>query len=92
MAQLLSVRQLDFMGTPNPTKKPSSGWILFCRLFVCGFGVFFVGAAVHLFKESQQVSLAIAFLAGFGLLLIGLGIFTSAKICEKIADSITCGF
>jgi hypothetical protein len=81
------------METPNSAKKPSRGWILFCRLFVCGFGVSFLGGAIYyFFKQGHQLSAGLVILAAGGLGLICLGIFTSAKTCEKIADGITCGF
>ena len=80
------------MTTPNPAKRPSGGWVLFCRLFVCGFGALSLGGGIYFFEQAHQLSVGVVFLGVFGLLLICLGIFTSAKTCEKIADSITCGF
>jgi hypothetical protein len=76
------------MREPNLAKKPSRGWILFCRLFVCG-----IGSAVYgYFKHGYQLSAGLIVLASIGLLLICLGIFTSVKTCEKITDGISCGF
>jgi hypothetical protein len=81
------------MRESNLTKKPSRGWILLCRLFVCGFGACSIGSAVYgYFKQEHHLSAGLIILASIGLLLICLEIFTSAKTCEKIADGISCGF
>ena len=77
---------------PDSRKKPGGGWILFCRIFVCGTGAFFVGGGLTNYMEHGRHLWVMVSLALFGLLLILLGIFTSDKTCEKIADSITCGF
>jgi hypothetical protein len=80
------------METPNPAEKPSRGWILFCRIFVSGAGAFSIGyGAYDYIKHGHHLS-ALIFSVSLGLLLVCLGVFTSAKTCEKIADGITCGF
>jgi hypothetical membrane protein len=72
--------------------EPSGGWVLFYRLIVCGFGVFLLGGAIYLFiKQAHHLSVGLVILAVAGLVLICLGIFTSAKTCEKIADVIFFG-
>jgi TM2 domain-containing membrane protein YozV len=77
------------MQEPNSTKKPSKSWILFCRLFVCGLGALCIGSAIsNYLKQNYQLLSGLIILASIGLLLVCLGIFTSAKTCEKIADGI----
>jgi hypothetical protein len=79
------------MTTPrtNKSKKHATGRTLFCRLILCGFGVFLVGAALyHYFDQDRQWSSGLIVLTSIGVVFIGLGLFTSAKICEKIAESI----
>jgi hypothetical protein len=81
------------MQEPNSTKKPSKSWILFCRLFVCNLGALCNGSAIYNYlKQDHQLSSGLIILASIGLLLVCLGIFTSAKTCEKIADGLFCGF
>ena len=86
------VRQREFMNTSNPSQKPSRGWILFCRIFICGVGAFFIGYGLYDFIKHGHYLSVLIFSASIGLLLVCLGIFTSDKTCEKIADGITCGF
>ena len=76
----------------DSAKKPCRGWILFCRIFVCGTGAFFIGYGLYDYIKHGHNLWPLIFSALIGLLLVCLGIFTSAKTCEKIADSITCGF
>ena len=80
------------MEAPSPAQKPSRGWILFCRIFVCGAGAFYIGYGVYDYIKHGHYLSATIFSVSFGLLLVCLGLFTSAKTCEKIADYITCGF
>ena len=81
------------MDTPSLDKKPSGGWVLFCRLIVSGFGIFLLGGVIYWFiKQAHHLSVGLVILAVAGLVLICLGIFTSAKTCEKIADGLFCGF
>ena len=76
----------------SSTKKPKkrgTGWTHFCRLVLCGFGALFVGAALyHYFDQNWQWSSGLIVLASIGVVFIGLGSCTSAKVCEKIVESI----
>ena len=74
---------------PAKPKKRGSGWTLFCRFVLCGFGAFLLGSVVyHYFDQEQQLSIGLMIGAFLGFVFIGLGLFTSAKTCEKIAESI----
>lgn len=66
--------------------------MLFCRLVLLAVGGIFVASAVYLLAQSPQASLVTVFLACFGLALIGLGLFTTAKTCVTIADGLSQGF
>lgn len=81
------------MKTREPVKSSSGDWIvLLPRIFVCGAGAFFVGYGIYdYFKDGHYLSVLI-YTISFGLLLACLGLFTSEKTCETIADSIISGF
>jgi hypothetical protein len=91
-AGYLFKRHFDMSAPQTKTGKPNkrgTGWTLVCRLVLFGLGTFFFGAAVyHYFDQDRQWSSGLIVLASMGVIFIGMGIFTSAKICEKIAESI----
>ena len=98
VAELGSLGGLDFMiikqdsARKRESRWKDSGWTLFCRLFLCGTGIFFIGYGVYDYIKHGHYLSALIGLILIGVLFICVVIFTSAKTCEKIADGITCGF
>ncbi len=65
------------------------GWTLFCRVLVCGFGLFFAGGSLyHHLDQGRRWSSGLVVLGIIGIVFLILGLFTPAKAVEKIAESI----
>lgn len=88
----VKTRQREIMKAPNP--KQNSGWdwiLLLPRIIVWGMGAFFIGYGIYDYFAHGHYLSALIFDLSVGLVLIVLGIFTSEKTCEAIADGVISG-
>ena len=65
---------------------------MICRTFVCGMGAFLIGYGVYDYARHGHYPGPLIYTISFGLLLMVLGIFTSPRLCLKIADWIINAF
>lgn len=71
------------------SQTPSKGWVRFARVFLISVGTLFFGAPVFFhFVRETPFSMGMIVVGLFGLLLVGLGLFTSDKTAVEIAESI----